>query len=89
MTGDGRKGETVTVLGGAGAVIFSPVVLGLFDAGLEVRVFGLPLLIFYVFAAWAALIAVIAVLSRGISDPPDLPGPQKPTGSWQAKDPDS
>ncbi len=43
-----------------GVLALSPPVLAVFRA--EAFVLGVPLLVFYVFAAWAALIACLAVI---------------------------
>ena len=48
-----------------GVVLLSPLVIDIFDRGPQVRVFGLPLLYFYLFASWTLLIALLAwVLER-------------------------
>ncbi|HYD32824.1 MAG TPA: hypothetical protein VEB64_18450 [Azospirillaceae bacterium] len=44
----------------AGLIAFNPPFLNLFGAG-DVTVFGWPLLYVYVFTAWAALIALLAL----------------------------
>lgn len=43
-----------------GVALLSPLVIDIFDRGPRVRVFGLPLLYFYLFASWAVLIALLA-----------------------------
>ncbi len=65
-------GEDVERIGGRliaifclGLVLFSPLVIDIFDRGPGVRLFGVPLLYFYLFASWAVLIALLAwVLER-------------------------
>lgn len=52
-----------------GVVLFSPLLLSVFDVA-GARVAGVPLLFVYLFAAWAVLIALTAWLSRRIGDPP-------------------
>lgn len=48
-----------------GILMFSPPMMGIFDAGALVTVFGVPLLYFYLFAAWAACIGLAAwIVSR-------------------------
>ena len=53
-------GERLVAIFCLGAVLFSPLVIGIFDRGAEVRIFGLPVLYFYLFAGWALLIALLA-----------------------------
>jgi hypothetical protein len=55
-----RMGERLVAIFCLGAVLFSPLVIGIFDRGAGVRIFGLPVLYFYLFAAWALLIALLA-----------------------------
>jgi hypothetical protein len=55
-----RVGERLIAIFCLGAVLFSPLVIGIFDRGAEVRIFGVPLLYFYLFAGWALLIALLA-----------------------------
>ena len=49
-----------TLMFALGAVLFSPLVIGIFDCGAGVGIFGLPLLYFYLFASWALLIVLLA-----------------------------
>ena len=53
-------GERLVAIFCLGAVLFSPLVIGIFDRGAGVRIFGLPVLYFYLFAGWALLIALLA-----------------------------
>jgi hypothetical protein len=55
-------GERLIALFLLGAVLFNPLVVTIFDAGPDTTVGAVPLLYFYVFAAWAALIALLAVV---------------------------
>lgn len=45
-----------------GAVLFSPAFISLFDRGADVTLFGVPVLLIYIFGIWAGLIALAAVL---------------------------
>lgn len=61
-----RIEERATALFLLGLVLFSPLLLRIFDRGANVDVFGLPLLFFYAFAAWALIIALLAAsVERG------------------------
>lgn len=51
-----------------GALLFSPALLAIFAQ--PATLFGLPLLVVYLFAAWAAVIALLALASRGAGDGP-------------------
>jgi hypothetical protein len=54
------KGQRLAALFLLGALLFNYPLLGLFaDAG---RVFGIPVLYVYVFAAWALLVALMALV---------------------------
>ena len=55
-----RLGERLITIFCLGAVLFSPLVIGIFDRGPGVRIFGVPLLYFYLFAGWAVLIVLLA-----------------------------
>jgi hypothetical protein len=55
-----RVGERLIAIFCLGAVLFSPLVIGIFDRGAGVGIFGLPLLYFYFFASWALLIVLLA-----------------------------
>ena len=60
-----RIGERLIAIFCLGLVLFSPLVIDVFDRGPQVRVFGTPLLYFYLFAAWAVMIGLLAwVLER-------------------------
>lgn len=62
-------GERLVAIFCLGAVLFSPLVIGIFDRGAGVRIFGLPVLYFYLFAGWALLIALLAsVIERSAND---------------------
>ena len=73
-----RGGERLIAIFCLGVVLFSPLVIGIFDRGAGVGIFGVPLLYFYLFAGWALLIVLLAsVIERsaearrgGRSEPP-------------------
>ena len=69
-------GERVGALFLLGLVLFNPLVIGIFDAGADARVMGIPLLYLYLFAAWALLIALVAI---AIDRPSNIPAPPPPT----------
>lgn len=47
-----------------GVVLFNPPLLSVFDRGAEVTVFGIPLLIMYLFSAWALVIFLVYLASK-------------------------
>ena len=55
-----RGGERLIAIFCLGVVLFSPLVIGIFDRGAGVGIFGVPLLYFYLFAGWALLIVLLA-----------------------------
>lgn len=57
---DQRVGEKLIAIFCLGLVLFSPIVMGIFDRGAATRVAGMPLLYVYLFASWAALVAMLA-----------------------------
>ena len=59
---DERKGQRFIALCMLGMVLFNFPVLALFNAA--GTVLGVPVLYAYLFAAWAALIAVLALLAE-------------------------
>lgn len=71
-TRDPRLAERLIALVAAGAFVLNFPLLGLFSDGGQW--FGVPALYFYLFGAWIALIAAIALLSdrpRRLDAPPD------------------
>lgn len=48
-----------------GVAAFSPLVMRIFDRGPDTTLAGVPLLYAYAFAAWGALIALLALAVRG------------------------
>jgi hypothetical protein len=57
-----RVGEWLAVIFCFGALAFSPLVIGMFDRGAAATIAGVPLLYFYLFCAWALLIAAISLV---------------------------
>ncbi len=52
-----------------GLALFFPPLLNVFDVGTDITVFGIPLLFFYLFFAWAVLIGLMAfVIERPARD---------------------
>lgn len=47
-----------------GAVLLHPLLIGIFDAGADGYVLGIPLLFVYLFAVWALLIIGLALALR-------------------------
>lgn len=67
-------GERVAALFLLGLVLFNPLVVGLFDAGSDIRLFGIPLLYLYLYGAWALLIGLVAfAIDRRSNLPPPPP----------------
>ena len=60
MIGPTLKGQRLVALFLLGCLLFNYPLLSLF-AG-DVRVWGIPLIYFYVFAAWMAIIALMALI---------------------------
>jgi hypothetical protein len=60
--GGGRTGERLVALALLGFLLFNYPVLSLFSGG--GRVLGIPLLYAYLFASWALLIALMALVVR-------------------------
>jgi hypothetical protein len=81
MREDTRHGERLGALFLLGLVLFSPLMLRIFDAGGDVTFLGFPLLYFYVFVSWAVVIGlIIAIVER-------IPGlPPYRTESGQSED---
>ncbi|WP_299442080.1 hypothetical protein [uncultured Rhodospira sp.] len=62
-----RWRDLAMILPAFGLVLFMPPVIGLFVS--EYALFGVPSIVVYVFGAWAALIAVAALINRRLSAP--------------------
>lgn len=59
---NGRKSERLVALACLGLLLFEYPLLSLFSS--EGRVLGIPVLFAYLFAAWATVIALIALIVR-------------------------
>lgn len=62
-----RAGITRERLGGLcllGVLLFSPLMVSLFDQGADQQIFSIPVLVFYLFGSWAFLIGAAALLIR-------------------------
>jgi hypothetical protein len=62
MTRSDGRNERMVALFLLGAVLFSPLMLRVFDAGPTATLAGVPALFLYLFAAWGLLIALSAVV---------------------------
>ncbi len=69
MKDDKVTGERMTAIFMFGAVLFAPPLLLLFAS--HRIVLGLPLLFLYLFLAWAALIALLALVVERLRGPSD------------------
>ncbi|MBK8175623.1 MAG: hypothetical protein IPK66_10285 [Rhodospirillales bacterium] len=58
-------GERLAAIFCLGVILYSPLVIKLFDRGADTTVFGLPLLFFFFFASWALLIVLIGWAVEG------------------------
>jgi hypothetical protein len=58
-----RRGERLTGLLLLAVLLFSPVAIGFFQR--PALALGVPALLLYVFAAWGAVIALLALAARG------------------------
>lgn len=90
--GSHRLEERAAALFVLGIVLFSPLVVHIFDRGAEVALWGIPLLYVYAFAAWALLIALLALVVEasaisGQPDPPPGSDPGSGPGSGPGSDP--
>jgi len=77
MKDDNRSSERLVALFLFGMVLFNPLVVGLFDVGAEIRLFGIPVLFLYLFIGWAVLIGLIAAVAE--SAPKDSKPTSPPT----------
>ena len=79
-----RYAERLTALFFLGVVLFNPLVLGIFDAGADSGILGVPTLYLYLFTAWAALIGLLALATRHLTEdsepPPTLETPETDLG---------
>lgn len=67
---DRRVGEWLVAIFGLGVLLFSPLVMTVFDRGGGVTVFGVPLLYAFLLCAWLLLIALIAWVIESQADEP-------------------
>jgi len=63
-----RRGERLIGLFLLATTLFSPVAIGFFQR--PALALGVPALLLYVFAAWSAVIALLALAARGGADRP-------------------
>jgi hypothetical protein len=73
--GDGRAYDRLIALCFCGAVLFHPLLIGVFDLGPTETLLGVPALIVYLFVAWAGLIAMMRATVRRPGKPPRV-GPR-------------
>ena len=61
-----RTGDRLIALFWLGVLVFCPLAVSLFDRGAQTTLLGVPLLLVYLFAAWALIIAMLVlVIERG------------------------
>jgi len=75
MTPRDRKNKRLIGLFLLGCVLFNYPLLSLFN--LETRIWGMPLLFFYIFTAWALLILLAALATQIHWRPPANPSEKK------------
>jgi hypothetical protein len=61
-SGNDRFAQRLIALAVLGFALFAPPLLSLFDR--PARVFGIPILIAYLFVAWGVVIGLVAALNR-------------------------
>lgn len=71
-----RIRDAATVLPFVGTALMMPPLIGLF--AVPVALGGIPLIVLYVFAVWAAIIASAFVLARRLARPPSESSPEEP-----------
>lgn len=59
-----------------GLVLFSPLVMRIFDRGADATVLGIPLLFAYVFLAWGFVILLLGLMGERL--PPENSGDDTP-----------
>lgn len=62
-----RRPQRLVAVGVLGFLLFAPPLLSLFDR--KARVLGVPVLVAYLFIAWAVVIGLVAAINR-------TPGPK-------------
>lgn len=65
-----RVGECLVAIFALGVLLFSPLVMTIFDRGGDVTVFGVPLLYAFLLCSWLLLIALIAWVMESQADEP-------------------
>ena len=76
MSRNERSSERLIGLFCLGCILFSPLALMIFDKGTDVALAGVPVLVFYLFAAWACLVAAMAIVANGIDMEDEAPAPR-------------
>jgi hypothetical protein len=71
VTPKARKNKRLVGLFLLGSVLFNYPLVSLFN--LETSIFGIPLLIFYIFIAWVFLILLAAAATKTRAQPPSKP----------------
>ena len=76
MQRPGITRERLVGLCALGILLFSPSIISIFDLGGNSTILGVPVLLVYIFGAWAGLIFIAAVLvirrQREMPDPIDM-----------------
>lgn len=67
-----RRGERLIGVMLLAVLLFSPIVMAIFAS--PARVFGLPSLLVYVFAAWIVVVVLLARIARGAERRTDRQG---------------
>lgn len=81
-----RIGDRLVAIFVLGVVLFSPLMMGIFDGGNGRTVLGIPLLYFYLFSAWALLIGLLAwVIERQPDRPARGVAPGRPAGDGDGR----
>jgi hypothetical protein len=83
MDSETRRNERLIALFLLGAVAFSPLVLRVFDSDPPSTLFGIPVLVLFVFGAWAVLVVLMALAverRNGSNDggEAETPRPERP-----------
>ncbi|MBK8210994.1 MAG: hypothetical protein IPK78_14600 [Rhodospirillales bacterium] len=72
---NGRVSEWLVAIFCLGVMLFSPLLLTIFNRGIHTDILGIPLLVFYLFSAWALLVGLIAwAMERQSRN--DMPSPR-------------
>lgn len=76
MSRNERSSERLIGLFCLGCILFSPLALTIFDRGADIALAGVPVLVFYLFVAWACLVAAMAIVASGIDVEDEAPAPR-------------